>query len=105
MLDISYGSCELNFREVVSVKLLMCAPAHYAIRYEINPWMKLKNPVTPNQAFTQWNALFKTLKKLGADILRVPQAKNCPDMVFTANAGVVSGTTFIPSHFRYPERR
>ena len=28
-----------------------------------------------------------------------------PDMVFTANAGIVNGDQFVPSHFRYPERQ
>ncbi len=28
-----------------------------------------------------------------------------PDLVFTANAGLVSGSTFVPSHFRHPERQ
>ena len=27
-----------------------------------------------------------------------------PDMVFTANAGLVNGTQFVPSRFRFPER-
>ena len=28
-----------------------------------------------------------------------------PDLVFTANAGIVNGTQFVPSHFRHPERQ
>ncbi len=87
------------------MKVLMCAPTHYAIQYEINPWMHIKNRIDPRRARTQWEGLRRTLQRLGAQVFLVPQTKNCPDMVFTANAGVVKGRTFIPSHFRYRQRR
>lgn len=87
------------------MKVLMCAPSHYAIRYEINPWMKLRNRIHLERARAQWQGLYRALRALGVDVVTVPQKKDCPDMVFTANAGLVSGRTFIPSHFRYPQRR
>ncbi len=87
------------------MKLLMCAPRHYAIQYEINPWMKIQNRVQHGLAEAQWLQLYKTLQTLGADISLIPQKKSCPDMVFTANGGIVEGKTFIPSHFRYKQRR
>jgi len=87
------------------MKVLMCSPSHYAIEYEINPWMKLRNRIVPARARAQWEALGRTLRSLGVRILTIPQKKGCPDMVFTANAGVVRGRTFIPSRFRYPQRR
>lgn len=83
----------------------MCAPTHYAIRYEINPWMKIKNRSDPAIALAQWTALKELLERLRVKVLTLPQKKNCPDMVFTANAGVVSGDRFVPSHFRYVQRR
>lgn len=86
-------------------RVLMCSPSHYAIRYEINPWMKLSNAIDPVKAREQWDALYGILRRLGVDVWLVPQKKNCPDMVFTANAGVALGYTFIPSHFRYKERQ
>src|SRR4051812_6385553 len=87
------------------MKVLMCPPSHYAIEYEINPWMKLRNRIHLERAHAQWQGLYMSLISLGVKVLTLPQKKGCPDMVFTANAGVVSGRTFIPSHFRYPERR
>jgi N-dimethylarginine dimethylaminohydrolase len=86
-------------------RVLMCSPRHYAIQYEINPWMKLSNAIHPVRAQAQWDALYQMLRKLDVDVQLVPQKKNCPDMVFTANAGIVDGRTFIPSHFRYKERQ
>ena len=87
------------------MKVLMCAPSHYAIQYEINPWMKLKRGIRTVKANEQWKKLRDTLIRLGVDVRTVPQKKGCPDMVFTANAGIVHGNEFIPSHFRYLERR
>ena len=87
------------------MKILMCAPSHYAIRYEINPWMKIQNRITPSRAQAQWKGLYTTLRRLGARVWLIPQKKGCPDMVFTANAGVAHGRTFIPSHFRYKQRQ
>ena len=87
------------------MKVLMCAPAHYAIEYEINPWMKVRNRIHRERAKAQWLGLVRALTGLGVDVLTVPQKKGNPDMVFTANAGVVAGRRFIPSHFRYPERQ
>ena len=83
----------------------MCPSSHYAIQYEINPWMKVKNPIHPSKAQDQWNNLHRSLRRLGVDVWTVPQKRGTPDMVFTANAGVAKGHTFIPSHFRYIERR
>ena len=87
------------------MKVLMCAPSHYDIRYEINPWMKMRNRIRSDKALAQWEGLRRSLVKLGVEVWTVPQKKECPDMVFTANAGVVKGREFIPSHFRYRERR
>jgi N-dimethylarginine dimethylaminohydrolase len=87
------------------MKVLMCAPSHYAIRYEINPWMKIQNRIDPPKALAQWEGLRRALGRLGATVWLVPQKKGCPDMVFTANAGVARGKIFIPSHFRYKQRQ
>lgn len=87
------------------LRVLMCSPSHYAIRYEINPWMKMKHPIDPPKALAQWKRLYNALRRLGAEVWLVPQKKGCPDMVFTANAGVVHDRTFIPSHFRYVQRQ
>jgi len=83
----------------------MCPPSHYAIRYEINPWMKITHTVNPAAARRQWDALSSLLRRLGVSVTLIPQRKGSPDMVFTANAGIARGRTFIPSHFRYRERQ
>ena len=86
--------------------LLMCRPTHYTIAYEINPWMHLTHPVTHRRALRQWQALYALLtKRLGARVRLVRPIHGLPDLVFTANAGLVKGRLFIRSNFRYPQRQ
>jgi N-dimethylarginine dimethylaminohydrolase len=52
----------------------------------------------------QWENLFITLSLFAEIEILTPQPY-LPDMVFTANVGLVKENVFIPSHFQYPERR
>lgn len=83
----------------------MCRPDYFDIRYEINPWMKIQNKVDLKKALEQWLNLYNTYKKLGVEVEMIEQSKDQPDMVFTANAGIVRGKTFISGNFRYKERK
>jgi len=84
---------------------LLCPPRHYAIRYEINPWMDVGRPVDPGRAVAQWQALKALLEGLGARVRLLPPAAGVPDLVFTANAGLVAGRAVVLSRFRHAERR
>ncbi len=83
----------------------MCRPTHYRIAYEINPWMSLKRPADQQRALAQWTALYETLQRLGARIALMPPSPQVPDLVFTANAGLVHGRILIRSNFRYRQRQ
>lgn len=83
----------------------MCAPTHYGIRYEINPWMSVKRQADPARAQRQWRALRKTLERLGARVTLLQAKAGVPDLVFTANAGLVHGRALIVSRFRHPQRQ
>lgn len=87
------------------VSLLM-SPAHYfEVTYEINPWMDPRRGVDGPLARQQWDALYGVLtEEVGANVELVAPVPGLPDFVFTANAGLVVGSTFIPSNFRHPER-
>jgi N-dimethylarginine dimethylaminohydrolase len=86
--------------------VLMCAPTAYALKYEINPWMRLDNMPNLDLAARQWTELYHVLRdKVGAQIELAPQALDCPDMVFTANAGLVRGRYALLSNFRHPQRQ
>ena len=86
-------------------RILMCEPRHYRIEYEINPWMHRSNAVDPGLALDEWKNLHRTLTALGIEIELIAQEAGLPDMTFTANAGIVRDSTFIPSNFRYDERQ
>lgn len=88
------------------MKLLMCPPTYYGIEYEINPWMSRGRPSDARLAREQWGALYRTLREgLGVEISLVEPKRGLPDMVFTANAGLVWQNKFIVSNFRHEVRR
>ncbi len=87
-------------------RLLVCPPDHYRIVYEINTWMSVQRTADPHVARTQWDALAAVLEKeCGAVLERMQPMPDVPDLVFTANAGVVSGRLAVVSRFRHPERQ
>ena len=87
-------------------RFLMCAPDHYGIEYEINPWMHREIQPDRELARSQWQGLKALLEeKLGATVELIPPRPGLPDMVFTANAGYVEDGVFIPSRFRYRGRQ
>jgi N-dimethylarginine dimethylaminohydrolase len=83
----------------------MCPPQHFGVLYEINPWMHQEVVVDPELAQAQWDQLVRTLEAAGAEVVAMEPQPGVPDLVFTANAGVLSGRRFVPSHFRHPERQ
>ncbi len=86
-------------------KYLMCPPQHFGVLYEINPWMHHEVQVDTEKAQAQWQFLVDTLQAAGASIVLQEPAPGWPDLVFTANAGIVSGDLFVASRFRHPERQ
>jgi N-dimethylarginine dimethylaminohydrolase len=84
----------------------MCAPDAYDLKYEINDWMSMQNRPDVTLAARQWADLYRVLtEEVGAQVELVPQEENAPDMVFTANAGLVCGKTVYLSNFRHLERQ
>jgi N-dimethylarginine dimethylaminohydrolase len=86
-------------------RFLLCPPLHFGVLYEINPWMHTEVRVDPDRAMAQWEALGASLRAAGAEVVTIEPRAEVPDLVFTANAGLVSGRRFVPAHFRYPERQ
>lgn len=86
-------------------EILMCPPTVFDIVYAINPWMDVNNKPNKELAHQQWQNLYETYLSLGIKVNLIEQGKNVPDMVFTANAGIVRGDTFISSNFRPVERK
>ncbi|EKQ71074.1 TIGR00300 family protein [Leptolyngbyaceae cyanobacterium JSC-12] len=88
-----------------SIRFLMCAPDHYDVDYVINPWMEGNvHKSSRDRAVEQWQGLFHILKDRAVVDLVKPQ-KGVPDMVFTANAGLVLGNNVVLSRFFHKERQ
>jgi N-dimethylarginine dimethylaminohydrolase len=86
-------------------KILMCPPDYFTVDYVINPWMAgHEDSLSLETAKRQWQTLRDTVSEF-ADIVTIEPDPDLPDMVFTANAGVVYGNKAIASHFMPMERR
>ena len=86
-------------------RILMCPPDHFTVDYVINPWMAgHEGSLDIELAKRQWCELRDAIGE-HAEIVEMEPVDGLPDMVFTANAGVVYGDKAIASHFMPKERR
>jgi ornithine--oxo-acid transaminase len=84
---------------------LMCTPKLYDVHYVINPWMAGNvRRASREQAAAQWEDLRRALNQVARVMLVEPQP-GWPDMVFTANAGLVRKGVVAISRFFHPERQ
>jgi lysine-ketoglutarate reductase/saccharopine dehydrogenase-like protein (TIGR00300 family) len=88
-----------------SIRFMMCAPDYYDVDYVINPWMEGNiHKSSRDRAVEQWQKLYGILADNATVDLIQPQ-KGVPDLVFTANAGLVLEKTAILSRFFHKERQ
>ncbi|VAX18893.1 NG,NG-dimethylarginine dimethylaminohydrolase 1, partial [hydrothermal vent metagenome] len=86
-------------------QFLMVTPDHYRISYVINPWMEGNiNRTALEKAQNQWENLYKIVSGF-ADVQLMDGRDGLPDMVFTANAGLVIENRVLLARFYHPERR
>ncbi|MGF1674241.1 MAG: TIGR00300 family protein [Rivularia sp. (in: cyanobacteria)] len=87
------------------IRFLMCAPEYYDVDYVINPWMEGNiHKSSQERAVQQWQKLHHVLKEHAIVDLVKPH-QGVPDMVFTANAGLVLGENVVLSRFLHKERQ
>jgi lysine-ketoglutarate reductase/saccharopine dehydrogenase-like protein (TIGR00300 family) len=87
------------------IRFLMCPPDHYDVDYVINPWMEGNiHKSSRDRAIEQWQGLYQILKEHAIVNLVTPQ-QGWPDLVFTANAGLVLGDNVVLSRFLHKERQ
>src|SRR5437870_1913875 len=91
-------------RVMRQARILMCPPDYYGIEYEINPWMSRSRTSTPQGAHQQWRKLYETLVGLRVTVELMTPQRGLPDLVFTANAGLIFAKRFFSSSFRYEVR-
>jgi ornithine aminotransferase len=91
-------------------QLMMCAPDHFEVSYRINPWMEpahwaASSARLAGESRTAWLALKAAYERLGAQIELQPAQPGLPDLVFTANAGLVLDRTALVSRFKCEPRQ
>jgi N-dimethylarginine dimethylaminohydrolase len=88
-----------------SPRILMCPPDYFGIEYEINPWMNVQHGSDAVRSRQQWDALYRSLIELNVAVELIEPVQGLPDLVFTANCGLVYENLFISSRFRYGVRQ
>jgi ornithine--oxo-acid transaminase len=86
-------------------RYLMCPPTYFDVTYAINPWMDVAVAVDRERAQHQWDALVATYRDAGAQIEVLEPQPGLPDLVFTANLGIVDGETFVPARMHHAQRQ
>ncbi|HIK43810.1 MAG TPA: TIGR00300 family protein [Leptolyngbyaceae cyanobacterium M65_K2018_010] len=88
-----------------SIRFLMCSPHYYEVDYVINPWMEGNiHRSSLELAQEQWQGLYQIIAN-HADVDLVKPQPGWPDMVFTANAGLILDDQVVLSRFLHPERQ
>ncbi len=93
-----------------SAHILMVDPAHFDVRYAINPWMQPTRwaadaATLQSGARASFTALRQMLEQIGCRVSTVEGVAGLPDMVFPANAGIVLDRRVLLARFRHPERQ
>ena len=84
----------------------MCPPDYYEVAYEINPWMSTQRKVDQKKAKKEWENYYRLLsEKFKVKVELLTPVRDLPDLVFTANGGLVYKKIFIPANFRHKERQ
>lgn len=83
----------------------MCPPTYFRVDYEINDWMHQNDPVDIAKARVQWESVRDIYLKLGHSVLFIEPHEAVPDLIFTANAGLILDGKVLLSNFKYEERQ
>lgn len=87
------------------MRVLMCPPTEYSVRWEINHWMKKDIQPDRELAWEQWHHIFEIYQKLGIRVYLIKPARNLADMTFAANAACGRNGNFVLANFKPEERR
>lgn len=94
-----------SYNTLMPKHLLMCPPTYFDVEYEINAWMSLENRVDSSLAEQQWQRIKDVYEQLGHKVDLIEPVAGLPDMVFTANGGMVIGGKALAATFKYPQRQ
>ena len=83
------GGLNHHHGDRAGTQILMCPPDYFAIEYEINPWMNVRVGSDAALARQQWNCAPQDTRGPGGVGRPDRAGAGLPDLVFTANAGLV----------------
>lgn len=84
---------------------LMCPPTYFDVTYRINPWMEPSGPRPDRaRALAQWQGIVDAYRAEGHTVEITEPVPDLPDLVFTANAGLVIDGRVLVSRFLHRER-
>jgi N-dimethylarginine dimethylaminohydrolase len=83
---------------------LMCPPTYFDVTYRINPWMHPEGRVDRLLARRQWEAVRQSYLAAGHTVDIIEPIDGLPDMVFSANGGLVIDGRAVAARFRFRER-
>src|SRR3990167_6612219 len=90
-------------------QVLMCPPDYFGVYYDINANMRRTlekgRKVIPAIARKQWSALRDIYLKSEYEVLYIEPVLGMPDLVFTANACLISEKTVVIGQYAHNERR
>ena len=86
-------------------RILMCPPDYFGIEYEINPWMNVRVGSDSERRPAAVDGAPSDPRGAGRRRGSDRAGTGLPDLVFTANAGLVYRKLFIGSRFRYGVRQ
>ncbi len=93
----------------IKQQVLMSPPDYFGVFDKYNAHMKrtleMGRKVRPNVACQQWTALRDIYVQAGYEVLYIDSVPGLPDMVFTANAGLVYKETIVLSKFSIEKRQ
>ncbi len=85
--------------------LLICPPDHFDVIYEINAWMNVEQKPNHSIAREQWHQYENILAMLDFDLYYLEPQLGVPDLVFTANHGLVRGNKVVLAKMKHQERQ
>ena len=86
-------------------RVLMCEPLYFdSLDYVINPWMT-PGKIDKEKSLREWKQLVKAYKEQNITVEIIKQNKDCPDMVFATDQGIVKDKTVLLSRFWCDERK
>lgn len=89
---------------VGTLRILVSDAENFRVDYEINPYMSVRVQPDQSAAIVEHRQIVAAHRAAGRRVEYLPSVAHCPDMVFTANAALVSGRQAVLGNLPEPRR-